>query len=145
MPVVTIPNKICSHCGGIEWLTSKDKRIKSGIAYICHVRKQEYHKKFKERHPDNAKVKSIEYRNKVKHTEYYLTKTRERSRKWYEKNKKEAKEYNRLYIKQLTDNYVKQLIIARTPLTITDIPQELIDLKRKELILTRQFKTQQND
>lgn len=145
MPVITIPDKICPHCGGIEWLTSKDKRIKSGIAYICHVRKKEYQKNFKEKHPDNAKIKSIEYRNKVKHTEHYLIKTRERSRMWYKKHKKEAKDYNRLYIQQLTDNYVKQIIIARTPLTIKDIPQELIDLKRKELTLKRQFKTQQND
>jgi hypothetical protein len=41
---------------------------------------------------------------------------------------------------RLTNTYIKELIIQYTNLSFKDIPQELIELKRKQLLLKRKSK-----
>jgi hypothetical protein len=42
--------------------------------------------------------------------------------------------------KKLTTSYIKELIVQFTDLSFDDIPQELVELKRKQLLLKRQIK-----
>jgi len=56
------------------------------------------------------------------------------------KIKKWKKEYNNKSTTELNDYYVKKLIKQDTILNSKDIPQKLIELKRKQLLLTRKSK-----
>lgn len=47
--------------------------------------------------------------------------------------------------KLLTDAYIKAVLSRKSDLTTKDIPQELIELKRTQLQLYRQAKSNQND
>jgi hypothetical protein len=131
MPTIDIPDKICPHCGGIRWKIEHEKR-KYGITtrYRC------------------------------------AKKSNERSKNWHLKNPEKSKELNRLAIKRitesgfwktdeyktlqllkyyndrdnLTDRFLKHRIAHKSILSQTDVSQELVELKRKQLLLTRQIK-----
>jgi hypothetical protein len=42
-------------------------------------------------------------------------------------------------IKNLTDNYVKLVLVKHTNLTYKDIPKELIEVKRLEMLIRREY------
>jgi hypothetical protein len=115
----------------------------------------------------NAYRRTEEYRVKRRATRD-LSKDRERWAKYYEANKKqllerakeyssrpEVKEYKKEYrrkeyvekgkqrgldgIKNLTDNYVKLVLVKHTNLTYKDIPKELIEVKRLEMLIRREY------
>jgi hypothetical protein len=72
-----------------------------------------------------------------------------RNKNWQEKNKEAhtkyqrqyhkvyAPQYNKKQVERLTDGYVKSIIVGKSRLSTKDIPQELIELKRRQLKLTR--------
>jgi len=67
-----------------------------------------------------------------------------RYRKYYNKNIDKIRESNRLTASKMKENlcegYLKQLITQYTDLSFKDIPEDLVELKRKQLLLKRQIK-----
>lgn len=131
MPTIDISDKICSHCGGIKWKIEKEKR-KYGIRtrYRCAKRVAERIRKWRSKNPEKiSNYGKSENRKKYKklycQSESYKSKQRQR----FHDGKK-----------NLTDRYVKHLICHENELSQSDVPQELIKLKRKQLLLIRQNK-----
>jgi len=165
MPTIDIPDKICSHCGGIRWITKKQKYVRKNgsigesIEMICNVIQNDYEKKYNAKNSDKRKLVYKKYHNKLKDDLEYKEKNKKRSKLWRashpEKSKQSSvlfrlnneikikkwkKEYNNKSTTELNDYYVKKLIKQDTILNSKDIPQKLIELKRKQLLLTRKSK-----
>jgi hypothetical protein len=146
MPTIDIPDKICPCCGGTIWKIQYKKqpikddpnRIKEYIH--CAVRSQEILNTWKEKNSDKLreywKVKSIEQNKIRKESGYWKTsKMRERSRL---KAKKDSDKLSNHYIiNKLVQNHNAKNTIK---LDASDIPQEMIEIKRKQLQLTRQIR-----
>jgi hypothetical protein len=131
MPTVIIPDKICSHCGGTKWIIEKENR-KYGLRtrYRCAIRASERYKRWTVNHPDKVLYYSKES-SKVR-TECGHWKTEE-----YKKQQLLRYYENR---DQVTDRFVKHILAHDGLLSQSDIPQNLVELKRKQLLLTRQIK-----
>jgi hypothetical protein len=71
-----------------------------------------------------------------------------RYKKHYNKNIAKIKEYHRIngikLRKNLSEGYLKFLITQGTGLHFKDVPQELVELKRKQLTLTRTIRNNGN-
>jgi hypothetical protein len=141
MPTIIISDKICSHCGGNKYLIEKQKRPSKSnpdyirIRYRCAVKSYERTANWAKNNPDRIK----KYQ-KPKLDGYWKTpKMKEHFRL---KSKRESE--------QLTDNFVKNKILgksgslAREMLSFKDIPQELVEIKRKSILLNRQLKNHGN-
>ena len=141
MPTVIIPNKICPHCGGNRYIIEKVKKPRKSnpdyvrTRYRCVVKSNERSYKWAANNPDKVK----RYK-KPKPDGYWKTpKMKERYRL---KSKRESE--------QLTDNFVKNILLgksgslAREMLSFKDIPQKLVEIKRKSILLNRQLKNHGN-
>ena len=127
MPTIDIPDKICSHCGGTGWKIEYEKRpywIRT--RYRCVKQAQERRDRWKLNNPERAKE---------------LDKNRDRKNDSYRKY--QLKRYHRDK-DNLTDRYIKHLIAHQNELSQSDIPKELIELKRKQLLLIKQTKNNGN-
>lgn len=135
MPTVIIPEKVCSHCGGTKWIIEKENR-KYGIItrYRCSVRANERYKRWTANHADRVLYYSKES-NKVK-TESGHWKTEEYKKKQLFRYYKDRD--------QVTDRFVKHRLAHKGPLSQSDIPQELIEIKRKQIKLTREIRNHGN-
>ena len=136
MATIDIPDKICPHCSGIRWIieyekkptkVNPDNRI---IKYRCVVRAKERHRRWTERHPDRWKSYCIRPNG------YYRT--------------PKMKEHYRLKAKRESegahDNFIKAMIMKSVEgISRSDIPQKLIDITRKHLLLTRQLNQLENE
>lgn len=56
-----------------------------------------------------------------------------------------APRYNKKQIEQLADGYIESVIVRNSCLSAKDIPQELIELKRQQLKLTRLIKLKEKE
>lgn len=142
MPTIDIRDRICPHCGGIRWKVEQEKR-KYGVItrYRCAKRAYERHKRWIDGNPEKV-------------NEYDKKKIQTRKATGYYKTPK-MREYARLKHKResdtLSDNYVLRMLAAEpkgknTPrLKRSEIPQRLIELKRKQLLLNRQLKSLENE
>ena len=163
MPTVDIPDKICYHCGGTKWYYSpKDQKYKckkirddqwnnwriSNSDYFRKKRREYYHtkvdkaehyKKTRERalkHPDREAQYKIKYATSQRGKDVvkqYRTLNAEKVTQWKRNQKSRG-------IKTLSDHYIKELVIRYNDLSFADVPPELIELKRKQLLLKRQIK-----
>ncbi len=165
MPTIDIPDKICPHCGGTKWYVKTDKYInkngvlKQYISHSCIILVKERDKKWKSENPEKRKIIYKKSKDKVKDTEEYKIKNNQRVRAWYKLNKEQAiqnsknaklrnpEKYkmfslvkNRKEVANLGDNYIKSLLSKDKELSFKDIPQQLVEIKRKQLLLTRQIK-----
>lgn len=126
MSTVDIPDKVCSHCGGTRWKIEYEKRpYHIRKRYRCVKKAQERTNKWILNNPEKMKVIRREKQKRISKTSSYKKKQLE---KYY---------YNR---DNLTDRYIKYLIVHKNELSQSDVPQQLIELKRKELLLIRQIK-----
>lgn len=66
----------------------------------------------------------------------------EYAKNWHKQNKDSTKRktYQALQRDNLTDYYVKSIMTRYIDLSFKDIPQELVDIKRKQMLLSRQIK-----
>ncbi len=153
MPTIEIPDKICPHCGNTKWYYEAKRNV-----YSCYSLRKErqdlwrnktlekyreykrnyYHTKMdKKKHYDRCRelcLKNPEKTNAYK-LKYFYT----------EKGKAKYKEHKESSIIYLKNSYIKDLICKRSVnLESKDIPQELIELKRKELLLTRTIRNNGN-
>lgn len=140
MATIEIPDKVCSHCGGTRWRTEYKKLAKGNrvLIYRCAVSAIERSNKWKRNNPENVREHNITSCRKRRQNGYYKTpKERERSRL---RSVREAAE--------LCDNYIYKTIFASPDLkdiSRSDIPKEVIEIKRKQLLLTRQIKNNGKD
>jgi len=151
----------CSKCGVEKELCPehfhRSKRIALGFGYTCKTCKLLALKLWKKANPDKAKAQKKRYH--AKHPE----KQEEKKKRWRANNpekwkaqlkrRREAKkardpekyEAERKAQKQrarerLTDGYIKSLMVNANSLRRKDIPQELVDAKRLQLMITRKIK-----
>lgn len=125
------------------------------------LKRQEYRKlnPLVKKIPLTSAEKSARYYAKVKATAEFKEKNNTRAKEWLlkhpdkkrayvaqyklnnpEKHKEWAKKHKSNSIITISDNYVKELITSKSGLLFSDIPQELIELKRKQVLLTRKIK-----
>lgn len=138
MPTIDIPGKICPHCGGVRWKIEYQKKPtkadpnKRIIRYRCSVKGDERSKRWVEKNPDRWKS----YCKRKKPDGYWRTpKMRERHRL---KAKRESE--------AASDNFIKATIMKSVEgISRSDIPQKLIDITRKHLLLTRQLNQLENE
>jgi len=131
MAVVDIPDKICPHCGDTKWYSYKDK-TRNKIRYQCVIRCREINS------TEKAKKRCKIYRhvNKVE--------CQKASRRWAlkfpEKRKAIETRHRTKQTASVNTTYIKRLIVGRTSLTFHEIPAELVQIKRKSILLNRQLK-----
>lgn len=137
MPTIEIPDKICSHCGGNIWfLSNSDKR------YRCINRIKDYKKIWTKNNRDKCKQHKKTYKDKFGNSHIYQL-NKASYIKWIKEHPEKYREYQRKiyqkHINNLSDGYLKDLISlnGRSGIKPQDVPQELVELKRKQLILTR--------
>jgi len=87
----------------------------------------------------NVPAEVREKRNASKRTE----ENRAKHRAYYKANKERLKEgiseRRKRRIKNLNDEYVRRLLISGTVLTLKDIPKELIEVKKLEILIRRDY------
>lgn len=166
MPTIDIPDKICPHCGGIRWCVFKKKDWRSAklyntenyyINYSCGNVSENGCARLKrlKYNPLKPRVKVTEEYTKKRVREYHarnkhkwISQTKEvqnlNKKKYYKTNplyKKRINDHNTKCVETLSDSYVRKLIMTEdSSLRPIKLPQKLIDIKRKQLLLTRQLK-----
>jgi hypothetical protein len=162
MPTIDIPGKICSHCGGTKYyhrIYSKVSKV-TGKQYECYeckncniksskkwalnnknrldeIKKKSYlkYRNTESRKEKNRKI-AKKYRDSVKHTLEYKERVKRYSIKSFQ-----------ILKNSLSDRYIKDKLIYESNQKVLDrkdVPQELIELKRKQLLLIRQIKNKNN-
>lgn len=151
----------CSKCGVEKELCPehfhRHKRSSLGFGYTCKPCKILALKLWKKANPDKAKAQKKRYHAK------YPEKQEEKKKRWrannpekwkaqlkrrrearkardpekYEAERKAQKQRER---ERLTDGYVRTLLVNANSLSRKDIPKELIDAKRFQLLITRKVK-----
>jgi hypothetical protein len=149
MPTIDIPDKVCNKC--------KIKKLIDCFKY--RPRRNNYYSQCKDCMND---YRRINYNQNIEHYREYKKKWKDKigrhqiyinnnkfTLEWRKNNPKRYRELcNKIYkkyIDNLSDTYLRDLIsdCSRSGLKPNEIPQELIELKRKQLLLTRKLK--QND
>jgi hypothetical protein len=153
MPTIDIPDKICPHCGGIRWDVLYHENGKIKKIYCSNKRLDN------ERKRRTLNYKKI-YIQQKSWAEKNSDKCKEASKKYYCKNKNARLSYHKLRnkkpeikeainaktrerIAKLTDGIVRNMIkhqFGDKSIKASDIPQDLIKLKRTQLSLIRQLK-----
>jgi hypothetical protein len=158
MPTVDIPDKICPHCGGTRWFLYY-RKYKDTVytKYTCSLRQKQNIENWKKANPQayKASMKKSKEKNKHKHREKekirakaYYAKNRDkvinRSKQWKENNLEVYKKHRKKIDKEasliLSDRYIKSLICDDRSIEYGEITPELIELKRKQLLLKRKIK-----
>jgi hypothetical protein len=155
MPTIEIPDKICSHCGGNKWIVYyRQYKTSTYTKYKCSLKSNEQTKKYRENHPEKTRISNKLSREKYKdkyvvkqkltQKAYYLRNKNlviQRSSEWKINNlltfKKARQKIDKKACLNLTERYIKSLLSDDGTIKYNDVPQELIELKRKQLILTR--------
>jgi hypothetical protein len=158
MPTIDIPDKICPHCGTTKWFMHKRKyKDKIYIKYTCTVKLSESNIKFRKNNPD--KLKEYRKKSRLKNGKKYSIKAKEYSLNWYlankeitvqrskewaknnpEKHKELRKKLDKKASNNLSDRYLKSILSDDNSITYSDVTQDLIEIKRKQLLLKRKSK-----
>lgn len=172
MPTIDIPDKICSHCGGTKWYVRNNGKIDSCNNKKLE-RHNKYYKKvkstedFKRKKADLAinyyhkNSEKIKERNRILRKPDWAKNTYKRNKKKIllkckeyvsnEEVKQKIRENSKKRTKILSQNTVKNFIASdirrtfSTNFSVKDVPQDLIELKRKQLLLKRKIKNNGKD
>ncbi len=153
--------RICSKCGEEKPETTeyfyRDKSCRAGLTTICKeckrkavrrweaenpVKKREAEKRWKAENPEKQRkaVRRWQSENPEK--------VREFRKRWEANNPEKIRESKKRYVDALTPSYLKDLISAKYDIDRSEIGDELINAKCRELIYYRQLtqlKNQQNE
>lgn len=142
MPIYDLSSRICSHCGGTKWyviITSFNTP-----SYRCVSKAREDNKLFL------AKNKEKVFKRKKK----WAKNNRDKYNKWQktyaEKHKDKIRLRTKLYRKiireELKDSYIINLLTGNSSkIKHKEIPQELIEIKRKQIKLYKNVKQKENN
>lgn len=113
--------KTCSKCGFEKPLSEfhKDKTQSTGFCPSC----KDCVSKKRKKHYRKNRTLEIKYNSS-----------------WSRKNRKRINSVKKGYAFTLTDSYIRTVLIKRTLLKASDIPKELVDLKREQLKIHRFLK-----
>ena len=157
MPTIDIPDKICPHCGRIKWDVKYHQNGKIKSTY-CSNKRLENEK--------NRRIKNYDkiYLQQKVWAQKNIDKCRESVKNYYFRNKDSRAFYMKSHMKKpevrenikrklkeriakLTDGIVRNMIKHQFSKDVlikaSEILPELIELKRKQLLLKRKLK--QND
>jgi hypothetical protein len=126
MPTVTIPDKICSHCGGNKWIFDPKKNT-----YRCSKKATESVMKWRKNNQEKWSSYQKQLDEIYKNSDYRKT---------------QFKNYSKSRVNLLTDAYIKDRLYSELDrqFTFSEIPQDLIELKRKQILLTRQIRNHES-
>jgi putative salt-induced outer membrane protein YdiY len=131
MPTIDIPDKICIKCSSTRWRVNPN----TGYKRCTNCSNANSRKNYKK---ESCRIKY--YKNIEKYREI----AKRGTKKYRDANKEKLYSITSKYLKdkasQLGDLYIKSLLTKRSKLTFREIPQDLIELKRKQLLLTRQIR-----
>ena len=151
-------SKICKTCNEEKPLDLfvKNKECSDGHEYLCLSCRKEYKAKYYIKNKEEIKKKNKIYWfvNREKclqiNKNYYqknLVNGLLQRKKWRESNPEKVRAFyqkhqykTRICSKNLTDSYVKSQLTKRTLLCNKEIPQELIELKRIQMLIKREIR-----
>ena len=129
-------------------------RSKSGTAFRCkeclkisHARHYIKHKEkidekvraYKAKDPE--KYKQIKSRSNKKYAYKYKEKERERNKIYRMANVEHIRKLNHertiLYVENLPDTYIRDILSRRSPLSSRDIPIDMVEIKRASMLIKR--------
>ena len=136
----------CTRCGEEKPETTeyfyRNKNCRAGLSTICKECTRERVRRWEAENPE--KVREAKRRWRAENPE----KAREQSRRWRAENPEKVREAGRRWRNTLAPKYIKGLISAKYDIDRSEIGDELINAKRRELIYYRQLthlKNQQNE
>jgi hypothetical protein len=143
--------KTCSKCGELKLLAffNKQKQGKYGVNSICKKCQAAWASAYRKENPEKFRENEKRYRkeNKEKIRSYKKIYHKENSEKcrdlykrWRDKNPDKSAAKSKMCRDKLHDFYVIDKIKRGTGLTASEIPQELIELKRIQLKITRELR-----
>lgn len=139
MPKINLPDKVCSHCGGTLWYYKPS----SSNYLTCFEKRREDHKKeyeMKKNDPVQIDKKKIWMKNWRNNNSEHVRKYKLSYDKT-DKGRSAKRKRSHYAIDQLRDCYIKSILLANSPVKLSkeDIPQELVEIERKNLILKREM------
>jgi len=150
MPRMNIPDKICRKCGSTDWFFRFD-RLKNSTVYGCVPCKYRIDKSWRQGNLEVSRAICKRSKDKVKHTEEYKHKNVQKAMKWNKNNPERHKEHHKKtrenYVKNLSDYYVKCMIVNSSSsdrISYSDVSLDMVEIKRKHALLRRQIKNHAN-
>jgi len=154
--IFSVKSGLCNKCRSANlYIANKEKYINKAKEYYKNLTEEQRNKirergvnqmrEWRANNPDKVKLANKRKYDRVKADPEKYKKQLEnckiihKERKYYELNKR----YRDRSKENLTDNYIKRLLLNRKiSYSYSSIPQEFIDLKRKEIQLERKLKNQ---
>ena len=145
--------RVCTKCGEEKPETTeyfyRHKGCRGGINTTCKVCCIKYKRKWEAE--TREKVREHVRRWKAKNPEKvregnrrwrYETpeKAKEADKRWKAENREKVREKMRRYTNTLAPNYLRQLITTKYDIDCSEIGEELMEAKRREITYYRQFK-----
>ena len=144
--------RICSKCGKEKPETTeyfhRDKSFRAGLYTICKECKNKAGRRWRAENSEKVREKNrrLKAENPEKNREAVRRwqaknpeKVREANRRWRAENPEKAMETRRRCINTLSPGYLKELISAKYSIERSEIGDELINAKRRELKYYRQL------
>lgn len=137
--------KRCTKCGEVKDVGefSKGTRTRDGLKGYCKQCHAIYYAWWYSNNRTARKAYSREYSKKNK------TRIREREKSCLDKYRTRKRKSNNHFAKEgrkeLSDRYMKRLLVQRTRLSYSDIPPELVELKREQMKLGRLIKAKEKE
>lgn len=136
--------KTCKTHGALkrEQVVKKTKSATGEQLYRCKACLSIFHRNHYEKNRERLLKQTKDFNNADR--ERYLTRKRKYSKKYRELHGDEERlrirKQDRKYIDNLDDRYVKKLLTKRSNMKGTDMPQQLINLKRVIVKIKRKVK-----
>ena len=124
---------------GREWLKRNPEKVLKYRA-ISKERAREYMRELYWKNPEAARLKVRQYK------ERYRENVKINKRRWLDENPERVRAYCNEQTAKLTDAYVRSKLATdhkkRRTLSATEIPQELVELKRIQILIKRKLKNE---
>jgi len=143
--IIKQPIKECSKHGKLyrEDVIKAGKERSGNQKYKCKKCMKELHAKHYELHKVKVKLAHEQYKNKNK-TQVAKSKAesyKKNKHKYLARENERKRIYDREATKLLKDRCIKKLLVKRTGLSMSDVPQELIETMRAVQLLKRGIKS----
>ena len=137
--------KVCSKCKQSKPLSEfhKNRSLPGGHHYYCKPCRKSYETPLRKIHRENRKEQQKEYRKRpevaerenARYKRYYHSLSGEKKKLYMARKRRNARHQS----KQLSDGYVRGILAKKTSILPSEIPQELVDLKRVHLLIKREL------
>ena len=138
---VIVETKVCYKCK-LELpidMFFKNKRRKDGLQSYCNVCNVAYTSKWRLENPEKARA--LDNKRRIKNPKKHNAK----NAKWRLENKEQIKAINVKYVKSLTDRYIIRLLKTQIGIQETDLPSEMIEVKRLQIQIKHKLDDKKNE